>query len=101
MSAQPLHAGCDTLPVNVLADTRFECETQHDDSVVAWTDGAVRMRGSEGRAAKSSSALVTTGIALSLCLGVGKPTAVRSFWRQSLRCESCLWLLVSCKVRDN
>ena len=26
--------------VNVLADTRFECETQNDGSVVAWTDGA-------------------------------------------------------------
>ena len=32
--------GCNTLPVNVLAHTRFECETKSDDSVVAWTDGA-------------------------------------------------------------
>ena len=31
--------------------------------------------------------LVMTGIALSLCLGVSKLTTVRSFWRQSLRCE--------------
>ena len=44
---------------------------------------AVRIRDSEGRAVESSSVLVTTGIALSLCLGVSKPT----IWRQSLRCE--------------
>ena len=36
VSAQPLSIGCNTLPVTVLA----ECDTQNDDSVVAWTDGA-------------------------------------------------------------
>ena len=40
ISAQPLFIGCNTLPENVLADARFEGETQNNDSVVAWTDGA-------------------------------------------------------------
>ena len=37
---QPLSISCNTLPVNVLADSRFDSETQNDGSVVAWTDGA-------------------------------------------------------------
>ena len=37
---QLLFIGCNTLPENVLADARFEGETQNNDSVVAWTDGA-------------------------------------------------------------
>ena len=40
VSAQPLSISCNTLPVNVLAETRFEGETQKNDSIVAWTDGA-------------------------------------------------------------
>ena len=58
----------------------------------AWLSGpmvhasAIRVRDSEGRAAESSSALVTTGIALSPCLDVSKPTTVQNFWRQSPRC---------------
>ena len=39
ISAQPLFICGKTLPENVLADARFEGETQNDDSVMAWTDG--------------------------------------------------------------
>ena len=39
-SMQRLIIGCKTLPENVLAAARFEGETQNNDSVFAWTDGA-------------------------------------------------------------
>ena len=81
VSEQPLHTSCNTLPENVLAETRIACETHHVDSIVAWTDGAVfavKMRGSDRLVVESSSALVTPVIDPSLFL--------RNFQRQSSRC---------------
>ena len=112
---QPLSISGNTLLENDLADAKFGGETQKKTAAL-WRGpmlhaSAVRTQDSEGRAVGSSSVLVLTGIAVSLCMGVSKPTTARSFWRQSLRCVcktealrsgrtvsmSCVLLLDSCK----
>ena len=48
---------------------------------------AIRMRGSEGQAPVSSSALVVTGTALSFCLDVSKPSGTSGGNRR----DACVW----------
>ena len=81
---QPSFLDCSSSPENVRHDVRHEIETRNNDSVVAWTDGALtamRTRDFDGLAAASSLAWVSTETARSLQLGVSRQVTEPSCWR--------------------